>query len=102
NRWYHLAEKLKSSGMPTEDPTYGFPLHTAVEFSEVSASLILSPLFEGSINQKREIDGFTPLHVTSRSSRVECLENALVLITAGAELDATDKKLKTPLHYAAE
>lgn len=49
------------------------------------------------VNQK-DWTGDSPLHVVTR---LGCIEDAILLIRNGAEINAAGEKSMTPLHYAA-
>ncbi len=82
---------------------YGTPLHLAVapkhEVEDKRSGEIVKKLIArgANVNAKSLQEGRTPLHIAARRGRLKAVE---ILIAAGAEVNARDKKGKTPLSEA--
>jgi len=79
----------------------GKPLHCAAEHAPACVRLLLS---HGADPNSRNLwpgrfEGYTPLHMCARQSE-ECIENAELLLEAGAEIFATDVNGRTPYDIA--
>ncbi|RYG23154.1 ankyrin repeat domain-containing protein [bacterium] len=105
NGYVDVVEELIRAGAVVDADEIGLyggkPLHWAAEYSP---STLRSLLHHGADPNSRnlmkgEFEGYTPLHMCARQ-REECLENALLLLEAGAVLEAKDARGQTPLDVA--
>ena len=78
------------------------PLHEAVRFGNIEAARALIEA-GANINASAERDGYTPLHEVSRGheipgAHIAIADTVLLLVAAGADVNATDDQGKTVLH----
>lgn len=98
--WWKLIEHLLNAGADIEvsDEVQGTALHVAVESWGSNVSLVKKLICNENINSEIPDDGCTPLQIAARNGHVD---TALLLINAGANVNAGDFMDQTPLHAAA-
>jgi ankyrin repeat protein len=105
NGYVKVVEALIRAGAVVDADEIGLyggkPLHWAAEHSPSTVRVLLSHGADPRSRNlmKGEFEGYTPLHMCARQ-REECVENAALLLEAGADLQAKDAKGQTPLEIA--
>lgn len=95
-----LIRRLLEQGAKTDvaEDIQGTPLHLALEMPEPDLRLIEWLIGEDNVNEPRDEDGATPLHIVA--ARTGNLQAAQLLISRAADVNATDFDNQSPLHAA--